>query len=620
MPHHRISIKGLLIVCACTLLQACGSTQTVSPIPTKAMTASPTDVVQSNEKLDINSIAPLLQAMPIDGKAILQTAKQLIIEAQPDMAKALLFAYAPHAQQEDIDLFKSLLALSTKPLPDYVNESWLQHPFTEAPLEQKRLQLLVELHNKQGDAISALLAQLALAPEDMQIHLQLVEYLASMSSADVRALETQHSALRPHSALVTIQREHGGSPERLAEAIAQFQQVYFAHPLALNIPPSMLTASVVTNSAKQDVIVMLPLSGRFESTGSAIKQGILAAFFALNESEERVSVRFLDTALMPSEQLIQEAATANWVIGPLLRENIDAVVPFLPLSVKRLALNRVEADVRSELALTLGNTQTAYFGLAPEDEAEQLAQHVYKQGYRHPIVVASDIGVGQRMLQAFTRKWQRMRATRSVPQGHVGFDIVEFDTIDNLGSALADALGVSQSDENISQINRMTNRIVYDQNRSRQDIDAIVVFATPEQLSLINPMVEASISPFRQQSVPVYASSRSIERTDAPNQLRDLENVRFLDAPFVLAPERWQAESEQLSALWPEQRASFARLFAFGFDALTMLSEIHTLAAMPGYRFEGMSGSLRMNQYAEIERQLPMAEVSQQQVSSLEME
>jgi len=618
MLPDKILSKSLFVFLLCLILTACGSTQTTTRVVQPVENSPEPEVVMPTEQTSLAYIASLLEQQPLNRDVIFPAVKQLVIEGQYDYARALLFTFAPYAQQEDLPLFQSLLAISSQPESDVINHSWLQYKFDEDALEKKRLQRLVSLQLKTGNDIAAMLTQLALTPDDIQLHLLLTEKLARMPTGELRDLESQYPVLRPHAALVSIQREYGNQPEQLTAAVQQFQQVYYAHPLSQNLPNGLQQAMSFQGASKQDVVVMLPLSGRFETTGNAIKQGILAAYFAQNAAQEQVSVRFLDTVALAKTELLQQASNADWVIGPLLKENIDAVVPFLPLSVKRLALNRVDADVRGELALTLGDTQTAYFGLAPEDEAIQLAHHVFKQGYRHPIVVASELGVGQRMLQAFTQTWKTLSPLTTDDRNMATFDTVEFESIDNLGEALATALGVSQSDENIRQINRMTNRILYDQNRSRQDIDAIVVFASPEQLSLINPMVEASISPFRAQTVPVYASSRSIERTDAPNQLRDLENVRFLDAPFVLMPERWTTESNQVSALWPEQRASFSRLFAFGFDALTMLSELPVLASLPGYRFEGMSGSMKMNEYAEIERLLPMAQIRQQQVTQME--
>ena len=180
------------------------------------------------------------------------------------------------------------------------------------------------------------------------------------------------------------------------------------------------------------------------------------------------------------------------------------------------------------------------------------------------------------------------------------------------------ALGVKQSEDNAQQIDRLTNRILYDQTRSRQDIDAIVVFASPEEMALINPMVEASISPFRQQVVPVFATSRSIEKNTARNTLRDLENVQFLDAPLLLQPENWPEINATLAQVWPNHSANFSRLFAFGYDAFSMLPQVPRLARLPAYRYDGLSGTLQMTKHAEIKRTLPMARIQQQTISTVQ--
>ena len=43
------------------------------------------------------------------------------------------------------------------------------------------------------------------------------------------------------------------------------------------------------------------------------------------------------------------------------------------------------------------------------------------------------------------------------------------------------------------------------------DIDAVVVFAGIQETELLNPIIEASLSPFGNAQLPVYASSKSIE-------------------------------------------------------------------------------------------------------------
>lgn len=613
---NKLTSLNFLLCGILTLLTvACSSTPPDKGNASPVVENRHTDTEDQN-KLELTNIIEQVKSELLTREQLFRAAEAFISNEQNRQARAILFALAKNASPSEQARLKSLVALTAVAGESVADVSVLQQPFDNPVLEEKRFKLLVEHYTLQGNMLSAAIVTLQRQPDAIDVHHQVLQHLSQLQQQQLKEVEANYPILRPHVALVNIQRNTGARGPALSRALAQFQQVYYAHPLAKNLPESLLAATALTPEVITEIAVMLPLSGRFASTGMAIKQGMLAAYYQLQERSEgdTFTLTFLDTAGLSTESLVAAAQDANWVIGPLLKENVEQVIPKLPISVKRLALNRVEPQQRSEFALTLADTQTAYFGLAPEDEAEQLAQHVHAQGYRHPILVAPMTGVGQRMQDAFVSRWQNLKSQVVVANAQ-SLDIVEFETIDNLGESLADALGVGQSEQNIKQIDRMTNRSIHDQTRSRQDIDAIVVFASPEQLSLINPMVEASISPFRQQVVPVYASSRSLERTDAPNQLRDLENVRFLDAPFLLDDQRWQAQRQYVSTLWPQQRYSFSRLFAFGYDAITLLPVVPAMALLPAYRYAGMTGELRMNDDAEIQRYLPMAMISEQNIT-----
>ena len=131
--------------------------------------------------------------------------------------------------------------------------------------------------------------------------------------------------------------------------------------------------------------------------------------------------------------------------------------------------------------------------------------------------------------------------------------------------------------QRIKQIEALSDVEVFGVERNRRDIDAIVLFANPEQAKLLNPIIEASLSPFARRSLSVFASSRSYSLDLNSNSLRDLRNLTFTDMPWMLPDHRWQDLANQTIQLWPEKQDTLLRLFAMGFDVYSLLPNLRRL-------------------------------------------
>ena len=143
-------------------------------------------------------------------------------------------------------------------------------------------------------------------------------------------------------------------------------------------------------------------------------------------------------------------------------------------------------------------------------------------------------------------------------------------------------------------------------------MDAFVVFANAKQTELINPMIEASLSTFSDKITPVYASSRSYNHDLNQNSLRDLQNVFFIEMPWVLditAPEL----KARYNILNPTASTSEQRLFAMGYDAYQLLFNLNKLSKVPNLQFIGLTGELRLENNT-LYRRLPQAQISQNSI------
>lgn len=447
--------------------------------------------------------------------------------------------------------------------------------------------------------------------------------------------DKQLPALRPFIALRNLTKQYAESSSQLRQGLSQFQRSYPGHMLSNHLPDDIEQAKQISAPNLNEVAVMLPLSGRLATTGESVKDGMMAAYYQqLSEQQETdalPALRFIDTVDKSPEALIDEVGEAKYVVGPLLKDTVEALVPLLPAGVNMLALNRIEADVArsapkppspltppsSEMVTQLETTalnEVRYFALAPEDEAEQLAEFIFHKGLRAPIVVAAQSSLYTRMHDAFKDRWFQLHQQKGT-KAHV--TTVTFNDSASLREGITQALDVAQSNQRINQIEYMVNEDVYNMPRSRRDIDAIVGFASPQDTELLNPIIEASLNPYDGKQVPVYATSRSMDYDSGKNQWRDLQNVRFIDMPWMMPSHQWPQLAEETQAVWPSRTTMQNRLFAFGVDAYNLLPQLGILTVLPYLEFHGLTGDLQLSKEGEITRHLPQAVIKNERVQML---
>lgn len=531
--------------------------------------------------------------------------------------------------------------------------------------QQRQLQLQRQLYLASNQYLRAANSQLMLDDPNPENIAEIWRWVNQATDAERDAASGQYPLVEPFLALHDLLERKGLNTTELQQALAQFRQVYRGHPIAENLNQLIQDPDTLYTPELDELVVLLPLSGRYEDTGNAVKQGILSAYYRQLQQPSEVTLptlRFIDTSDKAPEAIVEELGTAQWVLGPLLKSTLDALLPVLPPRVSMLALNRSETqplaafddtDVRQQpLALSAKpaaneagtrsedpqpnesstaqtsaatsllptsetpSAQALFFALAPEDEAYQLADLIYEKGYRAPIVVSSQSSLYQRMNDAFSERWGQLNSGR-VANKRVNLTQVRFSDSASLRDGITRALDVAQSNDRISQIKYMINEEVYNMPRNRQDIDAVVVFASPQNTELLNPMVEASLLPANNSRVPVYATSRSMDYDSGKNQWRDLQNVRFLDMPWMLPNHPWQSLDEQVSALWPNHLTQRRRLFAFGVDAYNLMPNLANLNAYPQTSADGLTGKLKLNRVGEIIRELPRAIINNGQIKTV---
>ena len=655
-------IFTLSAVASVLVLTGCGSTPKTQ---SKPVVVEPTPIETTQVEDNVTPEHKLLEAKKVWERTrnkeqrdtlLLQAADLYLQNQQPVLAQQVLYEVKEDGISGVNQSYYSLLVTKAYAgMPDASAEellAMLDGVTGTGETAFQKAELQTQLFTQQGNLAAAANSVLKTNLTDEEKVQQVWQWITSIPTSSLDSVGSAYPDLSPFITLRELTEENASSPEKLAKSLQQFKQVYRGHVLENALPENVIEATQLTDAGANDIAVLLPLSGRLARTGQVVKNGIMAAYYADVEKRQDEHLlprlRFIDTNNADTQHLLSEIGETKFIIGPLLKDNVERLIPSLPLGVNVLALNRPDElpDNASAKGVTTGSSNPAiaddalasgtglagddtqnelhslglptslnYYGLAPEDEAKQLAEFIFNKGYRAPIVIAAQSSLYQRMDATFKKHWRILNNQENKQRANI--TSVSFNDSNSLREGITQALDVAQSNERINQIEYMTNDEVYNMPRSRRDIDAIVAFASPQDTELLNPIIEASLNPYDGKQVPVYATSRSMDYDSGKNQWRDLQNVHFIDMPWLMPSHSWQALQQEVEQAWQNQNTMQKRLFAFGFDAYQLLPQLGMLNTLKYLSHEGLTGTLSLNQQGEVIRKQPQAIIRNEKVQML---
>ena len=655
-------IFTLSAVASVLVLTGCGSTPKTQ---SKPVVVEPTPIETTQVEDNVTPEHKLLEAKKVWERTrnkeqrdtlLLQAADLYLQNQQPVLAQQVLYEVKEDGISGVNQSYYSLLVTKAYAgMPDASAEellAMLDGVTGTGETAFQKAELQTQLFTQQGNLAAAANSVLKTNLTDDEKVQQVWQWITSIPASSLDSVGSAYPDLSPFITLRELTEENASSPEKLAKSLQQFKQVYRGHVLENALPENVTEATQLTDAGANDIAVLLPLSGRLARTGQVVKNGIMAAYYTDVEKRQDEHLlprlRFIDTNEVDTQHLLSEIGDTKFIIGPLLKDTVERLIPSLPLGVNVLALNRPDElpDNASAKRLATGSSNPAiaddalasgtglagddtqnelhslglptslnYYGLAPEDEAKQLAEFIFNKGYRAPIVIAAQSSLYQRMDDTFKKHWRILNNQENKQRANI--TSVSFNDSNSLREGITQALDVAQSNERINQIEYMTNDEVYNMPRSRRDIDAIVAFASPQDTELLNPIIEASLNPYDGKQVPVYATSRSMDYDSGKNQWRDLQNVHFIDMPWLMPSHSWQPLQQEVEQAWQNQNTMQKRLFAFGFDAYQLLPQLGMLNTLKYLSHEGLTGTLSLNQQGEVIRKQPQAIIRNEKVQML---
>jgi len=331
------------------------------------------------------------------------------------------------------------------------------------------------------------------------------------------------------------------------------------------------------------IALLLPLSGPQRAVGEAVRDGFMAAYLADGDNPLRAQLSILDEAT-PTAYGLATRQGADMVVGPLLKEAVTQAAA-AGGSVATLALNNLEAGVTAP-------GRFYQFALAPEDEAEQVAEQAVNEGQQRAIALVPDTDWGRRMLAAFQQRLQSLGGTvlafRSYDPGATDYT----DQIERL-------MLLDESRARHRQLSENLGIPLEFEPRRRDDVDFIFLAASAANGRLIRPQLRFLYA----GDVPTYATSAVYQAGNSVDA--DLEGIMFMDAPVLIAPDaRAEALLAAIRMHWPPDSASRLRFFAMGFDAYGLAQALAAgaLGSMPG-----LSGMLSTDASGRVHRRMPWA-------------
>jgi len=381
----------------------------------------------------------------------------------------------------------------------------------------------------------------------------------------------------------------------LQTQIQQWQQ-QFAQSQVAKAPPTSVSQLIAADFEPiRQVAVLLPETGELQYAGKAIREGLMTAYYQeQQELQADLKLVFYDTENQDVQTLYQRALDdgAQFVIGPLVKEQVASLKQTTDLSAPVLALNYTndEQPTGASERFARGFYE---FGLSAEDEARQAAEYAVQQGYSRALVLRPDNAWGERVSQAFNIAWTK--------QGGKVLDETAFTDPQNFSTEVEHLLGIDKSKRRHQRMEAQTGEEIDFTPRRRQDAQFLFLVASPDEGRQLKPTINYHYG----RDLPVIATSH-IYSGQEQRADKDLNHVIFADIPWVLtAPSELK---QRLSKDLPKSQARFQRLHALGVDAFKLMREFPLLGHTNQADLEGVTGRLDIQPSGKVERSVLFAQ------------
>jgi outer membrane PBP1 activator LpoA protein len=373
------------------------------------------------------------------------------------------------------------------------------------------------------------------------------------------------------------------NPARAAAALDAWKRQFPTHPANTTALSAAQTQIAVATEYPTQIALLLPLSGRSETYGAAVRDGFIAAYMQ-QTAASRPRLKIYDVAAEGVASAYNRAIAdgAGFVVGPLFKDEVAAEAP-LAGRTPVLALNFLGDAVAPPKSFY-------QFALLPEDEARMVARRVVADGRLNGVAIVPSGEWGTRVAAAFA------------------------DELKILGGTVLDSGRYDQSQVDFSEVIKSVMQLKVtkvergekpEPPTHRSDATFIFVAAsTAGTARQILPQLKYNYS----GDVPVYSTSDSFEPDSAANS--DIDGMFFPDMPWMISNDPATAPiRDSVRAAWPARTTRRDRLYAFGFDAYRLVPGLRSSSPAAASEIAGVSGKLHLDNQNKVRRDLDWAQI-----------
>lgn len=432
---------------------------------------------------------------------------------------------------------------------------------------------LYEMEQKPLDALHERIVESTLLPESGQREVgeAIWRLFSQLRDEEFRILEfadtgnkSEEQLLAGWVALARVQRMGLNDIAVQVSALKDWQRSWPLHPANRFMPTDMAMLGKIESDQPQRIALLLPLTGKHAEAGRAVRDGFLTQYYRrLADRNDAVQVDLVDSNAAPDILTAYNGAVAKGaqlVIGPLEREQVQVLANQPGLPVPTLALNNPPIQ-------NPGPEDMYQFSLNPEDDVVQLAETAAAARLRRAVIFAPQGERGERLVQAFTRRWEALGGTVS---GKMRYQ----PDSDNYNLPVAEALGIT---------------LATGQLREGSTLPDLVFFAgnSKDAAAIIEALVGSGAG-----QLPVYATSQAFSASSQASG-----NLRVCLSP-------WQAGMGPLRVAGAKATNDADMLFAMGADANEIYPRLLLMQSNPSLNVPGNTGYLSMDGNRNIMRRL----------------
>jgi outer membrane PBP1 activator LpoA protein len=374
------------------------------------------------------------------------------------------------------------------------------------------------------------------------------------------------------------------NPARAAAALDAWKRQFPQHPANTTALSAAQTQIDVATEYPSQIALLLPLSGRAEAFGVAVRDGFIAAYLQQNAAS-RPRLKIYDVAAESVASAYNRAIAdgAGFVVGPLLKDEVAAVAPVTGGRTPVLALNF--------LGETVVPPKNFYqFALLPEDEARMVARRMVADGRLNGVAIVPSGDWGARVAAAFADELKTLGGN-VLDTGR--YDPAQVDFSDVIRTVMQlKATKVEKGEKPEPPTHRSDAAFIF------------VAASTAGTARLILPQLKYNYS----GDVPVYSTSDSFEPD--PNANSDVDGMLFPDMPWMISNDPVTSQiRDSVRAAWPARTARRDRYYAFGFDAYRLVPGLRSASPAASSNIAGVSGKLHLDLQNKVRRDLDWAQI-----------